>query len=54
MLLTQIPAETNPITMAIADLLDQYAEADRETLVKLADVLGVPMPTTPTEGPMNR
>lgn len=44
MLVAQLPAGDNPITEGIAQLLRENPEANRETLVKLANVLNVPMP----------
>lgn len=44
MFVSELPAGTNPITMGIADLFDQHPDVDRDTVVKLADILGVPMP----------
>ena len=44
MMLMELPAEGNPLVMAIADVLDQGG--DRETLRKLADHIGLPMPDT--------
>lgn len=44
MMLMELPAEGNPLVMAIADVLDQGGEY--ETLRKLAEYIGLPMPGT--------
>lgn len=43
MMLMELPAEQNPITKGIADLLDDHP-GDQDAMIRLAEVLGVPMP----------
>lgn len=43
MLISQLPADKNPITQGIADLLDDHP-GDAEAMVRLTEYLGIPMP----------
>jgi hypothetical protein len=49
MMLTELPAEKNPLTMAIGEYLERAPE-HRDALAGFAESLGVPMPETPTDG----
>jgi hypothetical protein len=45
MMIGQLPAGQNPLTMAIEEYLVEFPD-DREVMARFADVLDVPMPDT--------
>jgi hypothetical protein len=49
MMLTELPAETNPLTVAIGEYLTEFP-AHREALAGFAECIGAPMPAEPADG----
>lgn len=50
MMLTQLPAEQNPLTMAIGEYLAEFPD-HRDALEGFAEVLGLPMPEAAPQSP---